>query len=88
MRAAAQAAVDEALRQGLWKQVAERRFDMPVRFQDFADFEQRMMRPTFADHRIDDAKLAATRKVFERYEGPGGAHFTRPMHVRLLRRLG
>ena len=88
VRAAAQAAVDEALQQGLWKQVAERRFDMPVQFQDFADFEHRMMRPTFADHRIDNAKLAATRKVFERYEGPGGAHFARPMHVRLLRRLG
>lgn len=61
---------------------------MPVRFRDFADFEQRTMRPTFADHLIDDAKLAATRKVFERYEGPVGAHFARPMRVRLLRRFG
>lgn len=88
VRAAAQSAVDEALHQGAWKQVAERRFEMPVRFKDFADFEQRMMRPTFADHRIDDDKLAATRMVFERHAGPGGAHFVRPMHVRLLRRLG
>jgi ubiquinone/menaquinone biosynthesis C-methylase UbiE len=88
VRAAAQAAVDEALRQGPWKQVAERRFEMPVQFKDFADFEQRMMRPTFADHRIDDARLAATRKIFEQHVGPGGAQFVRPMHVRLLRRLG
>ena len=55
VRAAAQAAVDRALAQGPWQQVAERRFDMPVHYADFNEFEQRMMRPTFADHRIDDA---------------------------------
>jgi SAM-dependent methyltransferase len=88
VRAAAQAALDEALRSGAWVQVAECRFEMPVRFRDFADFEQRMMRPTFADHRIDDDKLAAARAAFEPHVGPDGARFTRPMHVRLLRRLG
>jgi SAM-dependent methyltransferase len=88
VRAAAQAALDEALRQGRWVQVAERRFEMPVRFRDFADFEQRMMRPTFADHHIDAAKLAAARAAFAPHCREGGAHFNRPMHVRLLRRLG
>jgi SAM-dependent methyltransferase len=88
VRAAAQSALDAALRSGAWQQVAERRFEMPVRFDDFADFEQRMMRPTYADHRIDDAKLAAVRAAFEPHVGPDGARFTRPMHVRLLRRLG
>lgn len=86
VRAAAQAALDEALRTGAWEQVAERRFEMPVSYRDFADFEQRMMRPTFADHRIDDAKLAEVRAVFEPHCGPDGARFTRPMLVRLLRR--
>lgn len=87
VRAAAQAALDAALRDGDWEQVAERRFEMPVAFTDFADFEQRMMRPTFADHRIDDAKLAAVRAVFEPHVGADGARFTRPMHVRLLRKV-
>ena len=59
-----------------------------MRFRDFADFEQRMMRPSFADHRIDEHKLAAARAVFEPHLGPVGARFTRPMHVRLLRRPG
>jgi SAM-dependent methyltransferase len=86
VRAAAQAAVDAALRGGAWVQVTERRFDMPVTFEDFADFEQRMMRPTFADHRIDDVKLAFVRAAFEPHVGADGAHFMRPMHVRLLRR--
>lgn len=88
VRSAAQAALDAVLHTGTWSQVAERRFEMPVQFRDFADFEQRIMRPTFADHRIDEAKLADVRSVFERHTGPDGAHFTRPMHVRLLRRLG
>jgi hypothetical protein len=44
------------------------------------------MRPTFADHRIDDAQLAAVRAAFTPHLGAGGAHFQRPMHVRLLRR--
>lgn len=87
VRTAAQAALDEALRTGRWTQVAEQRFDMPLRFKDFNDFEQRVMRPTFADHRIDDAKLAQVRAAFEPHVGAGGAHFRRPMHVRLLRRL-
>ena len=88
VRAAAQAAVDAALRTGAWAQVAERHFETPVRFKDFADFQQRMMRPTFADHHIGDSALTAARKAFEPHAGPEGARFTRPMHVRLLRRLG
>jgi len=88
VRAAAQAALDDALDTAVWSQVAERRFEMPVRFRDFAEFEQRMMRPTFADHRIDQTKLATTRAAFEPHVGCDGARFNRPMHVRLLRRMG
>ncbi len=85
VRAAAQAALDAALASGVWMQVAECRFEMPVRFRDFAEFEQRMMRPTFADHQLDDAKIAAVNAAFAPHCGPEGAYFTRPMHVRLLR---
>ena len=87
VRTAAQAAVDAALITGLWEQVAERCFATPVHFDDFADFEQRMMRPTYADHQLDDATIAAVRAVFEPHCGPAGADFTRPMRVRLLRRI-
>lgn len=86
VRAAAQAALDEALRSGPWQQVAEHRFEMPAHFKDFADFERRLMRPTFADHRIDDAMLARVGAAFSPHLGTDGAHFTRPMLVRLLRR--
>jgi ubiquinone/menaquinone biosynthesis C-methylase UbiE len=86
VRAQAQAALDEAIRAGGWTQAAERRFQTSVRFRDFADFEQRLMRPTFADHQLDERKIAQVRAAFEPHQRPEGAHFVRPMHVRLLRR--
>lgn len=86
VRAAAQMALDHALALGPWDAGPDRHFMMPVHFADFAEFEQRMMRPTFADHHIDEAKLAAAARDFAPHCGPDGAHFTRPMHVRVLRR--
>ena len=82
------AGLDAALRTSHWTQVAERRFQTTLHFSDFDAFERQLMRPTFADHRIDDAKLAAVRSAFAPHLGAGGARFQRPMHVRLLRRLG
>lgn len=86
VRLAAQAAVDDAITSQGWTQVAERRFEMPVRFKDFGDFERRMLRPTYANHRVDDATVAAVRERFELHCRGDGAYFTRPMLVRLLRR--
>lgn len=86
VRAAAQAALDAALAGGAWEAVAEHRFETPVHFADFGEFERRMMRPSFADHRIDAAKLAELRAAFEPLMGADGVHLGRPTHVRLLRR--
>ncbi|MFT3821130.1 MAG: class I SAM-dependent methyltransferase [Rubrivivax sp.] len=86
VRAAAQQALDAAIAGGAWTQAAERRILSPVRFRDFADFEQRQMRPTFADHHLDDAILARVRECYQPHQGPDGARFMRPLHVRLLRR--
>ena len=87
VRALAQAALDSALSTGRWAQVIERRFATPVHFENFADFEQRMMRPTYADHQLDDAKIETVRFAFEPHCTADGADFTRPMLVRLLRRV-
>jgi SAM-dependent methyltransferase len=86
VRAAAQQAVDAALGTGRWEAAAERRFDMPAKFRDFAEFEQRVMRPTFVEHRLDDELVARVRERFTSHLGPDGAAFTVPVHVRLLRR--
>ena len=86
VRAAAQAALDRALAGGGWETAQELHFDMPARFTDFADFERRMIHVTFAERRLDDALRATVRERFEARLGADGAHFQRPMHVRLLRK--
>jgi ubiquinone/menaquinone biosynthesis C-methylase UbiE len=87
VRPAAQAALDRALSHGThWEAVAERHFAQSVQFANFDDFAQRMMYPSFADHRIDEAMLARVRAAFEPHGGEKGAAFVRPMHVRLFRR--
>ena len=88
VRAAAQAALDRALATGAWAQVAERRFDMPAHFADFAAFERRMLDVTFAERHLDGELRERVRARFDPHMGPGGAHFQRPMHVRLLRKSG
>lgn len=85
VRAAAQAALDAAIAGGRWQQEAQLRFDMPAEFADFADFERRMMHPTFADHRIDEAKREAVQRLYAPHQTATGARFTRPMLARLLR---
>lgn len=86
VRAAAQAALDRALATGHWTSAADQRFETPVSFASFDDFEQRMMRPTFADHGIDAAMLERVKSHYMPHHGPGRARFSRPMHVRLLRK--
>jgi len=86
VRAAAQAALDRALARGRFEALSEHRFAQAVAFPDFDSFEQRMMRPSFADHRLTPELIAAVRQRFEPHCGPQGAQFVRPMHVRLLRR--
>ncbi len=89
VRAAAQAALDEALATtGDWETVTEHRFAQAVSYRDFDEFEQRMMRPSFAQHDLSDAVVARVRAAFEPHRSPVGARFVRPMHVRLLRRTG
>lgn len=86
VRAAAQASLDRAVASGRWISSDDRRFDTPVRFADFEEFEQRMMRPTFADHGIDAAMVDRVRSRYMRHHGADGARFIRPMRVRLLRK--
>lgn len=94
VRAAAQAALDRALAlpDSPWEQACELRFDMPVHFADFAEFERRMLHPSFADHHITPELTAQVAAAFAPHcptpgKGDGqGAAFVRPMLVRLLRR--
>ena len=79
VRAAAQAALDEALATtGDWETVTEHRFAQAVSYRDFDEFEQRMMRPSFAQHDLSDAVVARVRAAFRPHRSPVGARFRAP----------
>jgi ubiquinone/menaquinone biosynthesis C-methylase UbiE len=86
VRRAAYLAIQRAVESGAWEGVSETSFDTPVAFRDFADFEQRIVNVTFADHRLDAATRDAVRRRFESHMGTDGARFVRPMRVNLLRK--
>ena len=85
--AAALRALQRALASEAWQQKAEVFFDMPVKYRDFADFEQRVIGVTYLDHNLDASTLAAVRSRFEQHMSTGGAYFERPMRVNLIRKL-
>ena len=86
VHAAAQAALDRAVSAGGWREERTLRFAAPVHYRDFDDFARRMFDVTFVERRISPAQLAQIHARFQSHLGADGAHFTRPMLVRLLRR--
>lgn len=88
VRAAAQRAVQAAVRSGAWEQVSETLFEIPVHYRDFAEFERRMIGVTYVTHRLDATTLQAVLARFEPHMTLDGAHFVRPMRVNLLRKPG
>ncbi|MEI7535949.1 MAG: class I SAM-dependent methyltransferase [Comamonadaceae bacterium] len=87
VRAAALRALQRAVSSGAWQQESEMAFDIPVRYRDFADFEQRVIGVTYLNHSLDASTLAAVRSRFEPHMSPSGADFERPTRVNLLRKL-
>lgn len=88
VRAAALVAVQRAVASGAWEQLSETFFDMPVHYDDFEDFERRMMDVTFAERHLDTATREAVRARFLPHLTAQGADFVRPMRVNLLRKVG
>jgi SAM-dependent methyltransferase len=86
VRAAALRAIQEAVRSGVWEQVSEIQFEMPVHYRDFAEFEKRMIGVTYVTHRLDATTLQLVRNRFEPHMTADGANFVRPIRAHLLRK--
>lgn len=86
VRHAAFDALVRASNSSRWKQTREIHYLVPVRFNDFADFERKVMRVTHSDFNLTDAVVDRVRDAFERHLGPDGAHFVRPMRANLFRK--
>jgi ubiquinone/menaquinone biosynthesis C-methylase UbiE len=86
VRAAAYEALQRAGRAGVLRPELEREFMAPLAFRDFDDFAEKVIRATHSEHVLTAALEKEVRRRFEAHLGPGGAKFTRPMRVNLLRR--
>ncbi len=86
VREAAFSAVKKAVDGGLFSLVEEIFFNSPMQFESFADFENRVIRATHTEHRLDEKLYDLVKQRFEAHVGDDGAHFLMPVRVDLLKK--
>lgn len=86
VRQAAFDTLTRSVKSGGFELVKQVFFESESRFSDFAEFEQRILRPTHSDHQVSDELAQQVRQAFEQHLGPEGARFINPHRVDLLRK--
>jgi len=86
VRMAAFEAVKRAVDSGLMQLDGQHFFQVPMHFDDFADYEQKILKVTHSDHQLSPALYAAVKDRFETHMTADGANFQMPIRVDLLRK--
>lgn len=86
VRLAAFEAVQRAVDSGLFELASETFFLSPMHFDDFADFDQKILKVTHSDHRLSPGMHVKVKAKFESHMTSSGAEFRMPIRVDLLRR--
>lgn len=86
VRQAAFASVQRAVGDGRFLLVGQRFFDAPGHFDNFKQFEERVIRVTHSDHRLTPELHDSVRRKFETYMTPTGVDFRNPLRVDILRK--
>jgi ubiquinone/menaquinone biosynthesis C-methylase UbiE len=86
VREAAFAAVKRAVASARLELVKQTFFKTRIRFHDFAQFEQRVLKVTHTNHQLSLELYAQVRARFEQHMTPVGAEFYVPIRVDLLRK--
>ncbi len=86
VREAAFEAVKRSVSRGLFGLVRQEFFMSPMHFENFADFEKKIIGVTHTDHRLSPELLQEVRAKFEKHMGANGAEFSMPIRVDLLRK--
>lgn len=86
VREAAFAAVRRAVDDGRFTLVGQRFFSSPGHFDNFEQFEERVIRVTHTNHRLAPELLDAVRRKFESYSTATGVDFANPLRVDVLRK--
>jgi len=86
VRRAAFEAVQRAVDSGLFELASETFFLSPMHFDDFADFDQKILKVTHSDHSLSPELHAKVKAKFDAHMSPEGANFPMPIRVDLLRK--
>lgn len=68
--------------------VSQTFFLQPMHFDDFSQFENRILKVTHTEHRLSPALHEVVRSEFNRHMSPNGATFHMPIRVDLFRKDG
>lgn len=86
VREAAFNTVKKVVDESLFSLVEETFFNLPMKFENFAEFENNTINATHSNHRLDENLYNLVKQRFEEHVGDDGAHFLMPVRVDLLQR--
>jgi len=86
VRLAAFEAVKRAVDGNVLKLEKEVFFHSPMHFDDFADFEQKILKVTHTNHQLSEELYQQVKAKFESHMGPDGANFLMPIRIDLLKK--
>lgn len=86
VRKAAFDAIVAAVESNLFESTDEIFFNTEVKFHDFADFEEKVIKVTHSDHQLDAQTLAVVKQRMAEHASDSGLQFSAPMRVNLLRK--
>ena len=86
VREAAFKTLKDAVESGLFTLVEELFFNAPMAFDNFEDFENRVIRVTHTEHKLDETTYRQVRERFEAYAVDNGVRFETPIRVDLLQK--
>jgi ubiquinone/menaquinone biosynthesis C-methylase UbiE len=86
VREAAFDAIQRVVRSGSLELVCQTFFNTPGHFDDFEQFEDKVLKVTHTQHRLSAEVYEAVRAAFARHMTPQGCNFQNPIRVDLLRK--
>lgn len=86
VREAAFQTVKKAVGDGLFTLVEETFFNSPMKFKDFTEFENKIIKATHSNHKLDADLYNLVKQRFEQHIGAEGANFQMPIRVDLLQK--
>jgi len=87
VRLAAFEATKRAVDSGMFTLASETFFHAPMHFDDFTDYDQKVLKVTHSNHQLSPELYEAVKAKFESHITPDGANFLMPIRVDLLRNI-